>query len=106
MRWGSARAMVISDTMYLTRSGLVVNISGDFSAKFDGETYTSTRVVATELGDLGEKRDLVYNEEGKVMYGGVEYTLYNNSLSYVDENGAITQCSPETDPGDTLFRTA
>ena len=92
---GISQGYVISDTMYLTRSGLVVNISGDFSAKFDGETYTSTRVVATELGDLGEKRDLVYNEEGKVMYGGVEYTLYNNSLSYVDENGAITQCSPE-----------
>ncbi|MEI3101580.1 MAG: hypothetical protein V8T45_07260 [Oscillospiraceae bacterium] len=89
------KGYVISDTMYLTRSGLVLNIKDDFSAKFDGETYTSTRIVASVLGDLGEKRELNYNNEGKVMYGGVEYTLYNNNLTYVDENGSIAQCSPE-----------
>ncbi len=89
------KGYVISDTMYLTRSGLVLNIKGDFSAKFDGDTYTSTRIIASQLGDLGEKRELTYNNEGKVMYDGVEYTLYNNTLTYVDENGAIAQCDPD-----------
>ena len=79
----------ITDTLFLTRGGLVLNIKGAFSAKFDGETYTSVNLVARALGSLGQKRDLAYNDEGKIVYGGRVYTLYNNTLSYVDASGKI-----------------
>ena len=39
----------ITNTMYLTKSGLVVNRSGNFTAKYNGVTYDSTKITATGL---------------------------------------------------------
>nr|MCR4682955.1 hypothetical protein [Clostridiales bacterium] len=39
----------LTDILYLTKSGLIVNINGLFASKFDGDVYTSTNVIATNL---------------------------------------------------------
>ena len=95
----------VTDTLYLTKSGLVLtlvlNADGQvtFSAKFDGVTYTSDKIVATDLGDLGTLREYTLNEEGKRVYTvngkTAAYTLNGDQLSTIDENGQLVVLTPE-----------
>ena len=95
----------VTDTLYLTKSGLVLtlvlNADGQvtFSARFDGVTYTSDKIVATDLGDLGTLREYTLNEEGKRVYTvngkTTAYTLNGDQLSYIDENGQLVVLTPE-----------
>ncbi|MEE0756887.1 hypothetical protein [Allofournierella sp.] len=95
----------VTDTLYLTKSGLVLtlvlNADGQvtFSAKFDGVTYTSDKIIATGLGSLGTLREYTLNEEGKRVYTvngkTAAYTLNGDQLSYIDENGQLVVLTPE-----------
>ena len=59
------RGFRFSDTMYVTESGLVVQINGDFASSFDGEIYISDRITATALGRLAvENENVPVNNEG------------------------------------------
>ena len=95
----------ITDTLYLTKSGLVVTLALDdagqvtFSAKFDGSTYTSDKIIAAQLGHLGTLREYTLNEEGKRVYTvngkAIAYTLNGDQLSYIDENGRLVVLTPQ-----------
>ncbi len=95
----------ITDTLYLTKSGLVLslvlNSAGQvtFSAKFDGVTYTSDKTIADNLGDLGTLRGYTLDEEGRRLYTvagkTTAYTLNGDYLSYVDENGRLVVLTPD-----------
>ena len=62
-------AYKVTESMYLTKSGLIVNIKGDFASKFDGKVYTSTKLIAEELGKLAVSKNLTgVNENGETIY--------------------------------------
>lgn len=73
----------ITGTMYLTKSGLIVNIGEDFASKFDGSVYTSTKLIASKLGKLAVEKNLTgVNENGETIYvdkGRPEH-IWANSL--------------------------
>src|SRR5699024_10252231 len=85
--------------------GLVVTLALDdagqvtFSAKFDGSTYTSDKIIAVQLGHLGTLREYTLNEEGKRVYTvngkAIAYTLNGDQLSYIDESGRLVVLTPE-----------
>ena len=70
-------AYQVTETMYLTRSGLIVNIKGDFASKFDGKVYTSTTLKAEELGKLAvSKNETGVNENGETIYVDGQNNVY------------------------------
>ena len=81
----------ITGTMYLTKSGLIVNIGEDFASKFDGSVYTSTKLIASKLGKLAVEKNLTgVNENGETIYVDKDnhiYVLTIDNVFYCEENG-------------------
>ena len=81
----------ITGTMYLTKSGLIVNIGEDFASKFDGSVYTSTKLIASELGKLAVEKNLTgVNENGETIYVDKDnhiYVLTIDNVFYCEETG-------------------
>ena len=100
----------ITDTLYLTQSGLVVNLVVDgnkvtFASKFDGIKYESDNIAAENFGYLGQEREfadeiygangttgentgsldqdekLSYDINGMIHYGGKTYLRMGNILA-------------------------
>ena len=72
-----SNAYKVTESMYLTKSGLIVNIKGDFASKFDGKVYTSTKLIAEELGKLAVSKNLTgVNENGETIYVDSQNHVY------------------------------
>jgi hemolysin-type calcium-binding region len=70
-------AYKVTESMYLTKSGLIVNIKGDFASKFDGKVYISTKLIAEELGKLAVSKNLTgVNENGETIYVDSQNHVY------------------------------
>ena len=84
-------AYQVTESMYLTKSGLIVNIKGDFASKFDGKVYTSTKLIAEELGKLAVSKNLTgVNENGETIYVDSQnhvYVMNHQGLFHCAENG-------------------
>lgn len=72
-----SNAYKVTESMYLTKSGLIVNIKGNFASKFDGKVYTSTKLIAEELGKLAVSKNLTgVNENGETIYVDSQNHVY------------------------------
>ena len=70
-------AYQVTKSMCLTQSGLIVNIKGNFASKFDGKVYTSTKLIAEELGKLAVSKNLTgVNENGETIYVDSQNHVY------------------------------
>ena len=70
---GATNGYRITDSLYLTQSGLAVNLvikNGQvtFASKFDGTDYNSDWITAKNFGSLGQNRELIYDINGKIQY--------------------------------------
>ena len=81
----------ITDNLYLTQSGLAVNlvINGEnqitFASKYDGSIYTSDNIQASAFGSLGQLRELDYDVNGMILYDGKLYLKMGDVLAeYAD----------------------
>ncbi len=81
----------VTDTMYLTKSGLVVTIKDNFSAKYDGSVYDSDFIQASKLGMPGKLRELPVNEEGYILYNNILYKQLGNSLIDVNTGNLLSE---------------
>ena len=86
-----SNAYQVTESMYLTKSGLIVNIKGDFASKFDGKVYTSTKLIAEELGKLAVSKNLTgVNENGETIYVDSQnhvYVMNHQGRFHCAENG-------------------
>lgn len=84
-------AYQVTESMYLTKSGLIVNIKGNFASKFDGKVYTSTKLIAEELGKLAVSKNLTgVNENGETIYVDSQnhvYVMNHQGRFHCAENG-------------------
>ena len=81
----------ITDNLYLTQSGLAVNlvINGEnqitFASKYDGSIYTSDNIQASAFGSLGQLRELDYDVNGMILCDGKLYLKMGDVLAeYAD----------------------
>lgn len=56
-----------------------------FASRFDGAEYSSDRIVATSFGSLGQARELTYDVNGMIQFGGKLYMRMGNVLALFED---------------------
>ena len=108
-----SNAYQVTESMYLTKSGLIVNIKEGFASKFDGKVYTSTKLIAEELGKLAVRKNLTgVNENGETIYVDGQNHVYvmnrqglfhcaeiHHTMTEAETLGILYEVPPTLNPG-------